>query len=60
MQQLNSSKKVNVLGDSNVDMILNLSDKQNLGEPSLFELFNCCIYIELSNFFNILNKASVF
>ena len=36
MQQLNSSKKVNVLGDSNVDMILNLSDKQNLGEPSLF------------------------
>ena len=36
MQQLNSSKKINVLGDSNVDMILNLSDKQNLGEPSLF------------------------
>tara|TARA_B100001559_G_C16416784_1_gene583072 strand:- start:166 stop:1116 length:951 start_codon:yes stop_codon:yes gene_type:complete len=36
MQQPNSSKKVNVLGDANVDMILNLSDKQNLGEPSLF------------------------
>lgn len=36
MQQLNRLKKINVLGDANVDMILNLSDKQNLGEPSLF------------------------
>ena len=36
MQHLNSSKKVNVLGDANVDMVLNLIDKQNLGEPSLF------------------------
>ena len=36
MQHLNSSRKVNVLGDANVDMILNLTDKQNLGEPSLF------------------------
>ena len=36
MQQLNNLKKVNVLGDANVDMILNLSDKKNLGEPALF------------------------
>ena len=36
MQQDNVRKKVNILGDANVDMILNLSDKQNLGEPSLF------------------------
>jgi|SRR6056300_971215 sugar/nucleoside kinase (ribokinase family) len=36
MQQQNNSNKVNVLGDSNVDMILNLSDKKNLGEPTLF------------------------
>lgn len=36
MQQDNVTKKVNILGDANVDMILNLSDKQNLGEPSLF------------------------
>ena len=36
MQQQNNSNKVNVLGDANVDMILNLSDKKNLGEPALF------------------------
>ena len=36
MQRDNVTKKVNILGDANVDMILNLSDKQNLGEPSLF------------------------
>ena len=36
MQQVNNTKKVNVLGDANVDIILNLSDKQNLGKPSLF------------------------
>ena len=36
MQRDNVTKKVNILGDANVDMILNLSDKQNLAEPSLF------------------------
>ena len=36
MQRDNVTKKVNILGDANVDIILNLSDKQNLGEPSLF------------------------
>ena len=36
MQPDNITKKVNILGDANVDMILNLSDKKNLGEPALF------------------------
>jgi len=35
MQQINS-KKVNVLGDANVDMILNLSDKTKISDPKLF------------------------
>lgn len=35
MQQFNL-KKVNVLGDANVDMILNLSDKTNISDPELF------------------------
>ena len=36
MQQENNYKKINVLGDANVDMILNLSKKDKLGDPELF------------------------
>ena len=36
MQQANNQKKINVLGDANVDMILNLSKKDKLGDPELF------------------------
>ena len=36
MQQANNFKKINVLGDANVDMILNLSRKDKLGDPELF------------------------
>ncbi len=36
MHQTNNSLKVNVLGDSNVDMILNLSNTTNLKDPLLF------------------------
>ena len=36
MQQANNHKKINVLGDANVDMILNLSKKDKLGDPELF------------------------
>tara|TARA_B100001113_G_scaffold181453_1_gene148634 strand:+ start:413 stop:1357 length:945 start_codon:yes stop_codon:yes gene_type:complete len=36
MQQANNLKKINVLGDANVDMILNLSKKDKLGDPELF------------------------
>ena len=36
MHQTNISLKVNVLGDSNVDMILNLSNTTNLKDPLLF------------------------
>ena len=36
MQQANNFKKINVLGDANVDMILNLSKKDKLGDPELF------------------------
>ena len=37
MQQLNNLKKVNVLGDANVDMILNLSDKKTLENQHYFQ-----------------------
>jgi len=36
MQQANNQKKINVLGDANVDMVLNLSKKDKLGDPELF------------------------
>lgn len=36
MHQTNILKKINVLGDSNVDMILNLSNKKKLKDPLLF------------------------
>jgi len=36
MQQNKNIPKVSVLGDANVDMILNLSNKNQLGDPQLF------------------------
>ena len=47
MQQLNNLKKVNVLGDANVDMILNLSDKKPWRTSIIFRriIGQCSIWV---------------